>query len=116
MKWFKLEDFECSCCGEDKMEPTLLDMIDDARDRSGIPFIVNSGFRCKKHNASLPGSSPTSSHLKGYAVDIKCTRSRQRFKMFKALIEVGFNRILVYPAFFHVDIDPDKSPEILVLM
>lgn len=36
----------------------------------GIPLKVDSGYRCKELNDSLPHSSPTSQHLIGQAADL----------------------------------------------
>lgn len=38
----------------------------------GKPIIVSSGFRSKALNAVVPGSSNTSHHTLGYAVDFTC--------------------------------------------
>ena len=70
LTYFKLEEFECSCCGEMGMDMGFLHKLDLARGLAKTPFIINSGYRCKKHNKNV-GGKETSSHLKGKAVDIK---------------------------------------------
>lgn len=105
-KYFKeLSDLE-------KMDKEFLFKLDRAREVAQIPFKINSAYRTPEHNAKI-GGKPNSSHLKGLAVDISVTNSRQRFIVLKALIEVGFNRIGVANTFIHVDDSKDKSPEVV---
>lgn len=46
--------------------------LDKIREEVGSPIIVTSWFRCEELNASTPGSSKTSDHMRGFAVDCKC--------------------------------------------
>jgi len=87
-------------------------MLDTARDIAGITFNINSGFRCPRHNKEV-GGSPTSSHLKGLAADIKADTSRKRYLVVKALIQTGFNRIGIGKNFIHVDLDLDKTDNLM---
>jgi len=96
----------------DKMDKTFLLRLDEARERAGIPFIINSGYRTPEHNAKI-GGKPNSSHLKGLAVDISVTNSRQRFIILNALLDVGFTRIGIADTFIHVDLDSEKSKEVI---
>jgi hypothetical protein len=84
-----------------KMEPEFLEKLDEARDIAGIPFVISSGKRCPKHNKEV-GSTSTN-HTLGVASDIRCTNGPARFKIIKALIEVGFSRIGVAKTFIHCD-------------
>ena len=113
MVFFKVSDFDCQDCGKNNMDEMFLQMIDVARNMSGIPFIVNSGYRCIKHNKEIRGKL-TSSHLKGLAADIKCSDSSNRMKIIQACISAGFRRIGVGKGFVHVDIDKSKNDAIWV--
>ncbi len=111
MKYFKLSEFDCPTekgTGK-KMSRKLLSMLDNAREHSGTPFIITSGYRTKKHNDSLEKSSKNSSHLKGLAIDIACDSSVERLKIVKGLIKAGFRRIGIAKTFIHADIDKDKT-------
>jgi len=90
-----------------KMSPILLAYLDKARSIAKTPFIINSAYRTSTHNRDI-GGSETSSHLGGYAVDIKCTTSYIRLIILSALIEAGFTRIGISPTFIHTDVDPIK--------
>lgn len=105
MKYFKRDDFKCKCgCGLNIISDLLTKMLDDARTLAKIPFIVNCGCRCPKHNKE-EGGEDDSSHLRGFACDISAKTSRQRFLILSSLIAVGFNRIGIYKTFIHCDID-----------
>lgn len=114
MKYFNYEEFDSpDVQGSGQlMDPKLLEMIDKARDIYGKPIHVTSGYRTEAHNRKVGGVS-SSSHLKGLAIDVACIKSRDRFEMLNALLEVGFNRIGVASTFIHVDIDKNKSQNVI---
>jgi zinc D-Ala-D-Ala carboxypeptidase len=93
------------------MDEEFLQRLDEAREYAGIPFIINSAWRSKEDNKRV-GGKPNSSHLKGLAVDIKATNSRQRGLILDALRSVGFSRIGIAKTFIHVDLDFDKDQDV----
>ena len=93
------------------MDEEFLQRLDEAREYAGIPFIINSAWRSKEDNKRV-GGKPNSSHLKGLAVDIKATSSRQRGLILDALRSVGFSRIGIAKTFIHVDLDFDKDQDV----
>jgi zinc D-Ala-D-Ala carboxypeptidase len=96
---------------ENNMNKDFLFVLDEAREFAGIPFVINSAYRSPEHPLSI--KNPSSSHIKGLAVDIKATDSITRFKIVKALIEVGFTRIGITDTFIHVDLDLDKTQNVI---
>mgnify|MGYP003627873076 FL=1 len=92
-----------------RMQPSTLQMLDDARGIAGIPFKINSGFRTKEKNLKI-GGVRDSAHLYGYAADIHCTDSTRRAIIIDALRKAGFKRLGVANTFIHCDNDPEKSP------
>ena len=94
------------------MNQEFLSKLDEARELAGIPFKINSAYRSPEHNAKI-GGKPNSSHLRGLAVDISVTNSRQRFVILESLIRVGFNRIGIADTFIHVDLDKEKSEKVV---
>ena len=96
---------------EENMNVNFLAKLDEAREYANIPFIINSAYRSPSHPESI--KNPTSSHIKGLAVDIKAKDSITRFKVLDALIAVGFNRIGIAGTFIHVDLDLDKSQNVI---
>ena len=96
---------------EENMNVNFLAKLDEAREYANIPFIINSAYRSPTHPESI--KNPTSSHIKGLAVDIKAKDSITRFKVLDALIAVGLNRIGIAGTFIHVDLDLDKSQNVI---
>ena len=96
---------------EYKMDVDFLAKLDKAREFAKVPFVINSAYRSAEHPESI--KNPTSSHIKGLAVDIRTTDSRTRYKVLNALIHVGFNRIGIADTFIHVDDDKDKSQQVI---
>ena len=75
MKHFELSEFDCPCgkCTA-SMDGEFLDALDEARELAGVPFSINSGYRCIEHNKSV-GGSKTSSHMLGVAAISAATPS-----------------------------------------
>lgn len=75
IKHFGRHEFACKCgkCGGYPVEPArkLVEMLDSFRERVGLPVYINSGVRCKAHNAACGGST-NSRHMYGDAADIRC--------------------------------------------
>jgi len=96
---------------EENMDANFLNKLDKARSIAGLPFKINSAYRSPDHPLSI--KNPTSSHIKGLAVDISVKDSRTRFIIVDALIKAGFNRIGIADTFIHVDFDLDKSNKVI---
>ena len=94
------------------MSSEFLSKLDEAREIAQIPFVINSAWRSVEKNKEVGGKF-NSSHLKGLAVDISVTNSRQRFVILESLIKVGFNRIGIADTFIHVDLDKEKSEKVI---
>lgn len=107
-KHFDFDEFGCNCgCGLNLINPQLIDMLDEAREIANRPFRITSGYRCEKWNRLIGGVSD-SAHTHGWAADIACTNSIDRYMIMKALFRTRFERIEAAPTWLHVDIDPTK--------
>ena len=105
MKWFKEKEFACKCCGQlpplarENVKALVSEVLDPVRERLGMPIVVNSGYRCEKHNKDV-GGVRNSQHLRGEAADIHC-QDNERLK--QLIIENGkFDQLITYPTFLHV--------------
>lgn len=73
--YFTRVECRCKCGGwycngypAEMVEKTMR-MADEIRRRAGVPLSVNSGVRCKQHNADVGGVC-NSLHLTGQAIDL----------------------------------------------
>ena len=109
MKYFNYDEFDSPDApgSGNLMEPDFLEMLDKAREISGIPFIITSGYRTEDWNDHVGGKSD-SAHVHGCAADIACTTSRDRFLIITGLLSAGFDRIGIGETFIHVDNDWEK--------
>ena len=105
MKWFKEKEFACKCCGQlpplarENVKALVREVLDPVREKLGMPIVVNSGYRCEKHNKDV-GGVRNSQHLRGEAADIHC-QDNERLK--QLIIENGkFDQLITYPSFLHV--------------
>lgn len=75
IQFFSRAEFRCQCggkyCNGFPAEPAeeTVRMADEIRRRAGVALNVNSGVRCKRHNAEVGGVS-NSLHTTGQAVDL----------------------------------------------
>ena len=75
------------------------DVLDPAREKLGMPIVVNSGFRCPVHNKAV-GGVYNSQHVCGQAADVHCEDNQ---KLAKVIVENGrFDQLILYPTFVHV--------------
>lgn len=69
-KHFKLEEFSCKHCGENKMNEDFIWKLDDLRHRCGFALNITSGYRCPEHNNRVSSTGLYGPHTTGRAVDI----------------------------------------------
>lgn len=106
MKYFGMEEFRCKCCGSTgspqavaNIEALVENVLDPAREKLGEPIVVNSGYRCPKHNLAVGGVT-NSQHMKGEAADIRCTDIR---RLKQIIIDDGrYDQLIDYGTFLHV--------------
>ena len=116
LKYFKLSEFDCPCekgSGK-KMDKKFLEKLDYARHNAGIPFKINSAYRCEARN-TLVGGRVGSSHLKFLAVDIGYFGSRERYLILQSLMQMGITRFGIAKGFIHCDVDKMKDPDVIWL-
>ena len=105
-KNFRLEEFACKHCGENKIEHELIDKLQSLREDLGFPFVITSGYRCSEHPVERKKSKPGTHNL-GIAVDIGCSH-KQALQIVSAAEGYGFTGIGVNQKgngrFIHLDI------------
>lgn len=107
-RYFQPAEFACKCCGQNGIDPQLVDMLDELRDQCGFPLVISSGYRCTKRNQAV-GGARSSAHVEGYAVDIRCHGLRAH-RVLEVAMLMGFPGIGVKQTgaienrFIHLDI------------
>ena len=112
---FDKSEMECNCgkCkNQVNISPDLIERLEAIRWRIGRPISITSGVRCPEYNKEV-GGKPTSSHLKGLAVDIEIDGSLHRMKFVDEAIDAGVRRMGIGSNFIHVDIDLEKPQDVM---
>lgn len=101
-------EFYCKCgiCARQIVEKELVERLEHLRNSVGHPLLVNSGYRCARHN-ELVGGRPNSAHLYGKAADI--SSSGLTGKEIAQHAERYFDRIGVADSWIHVDVLPGAA-------
>ncbi len=120
--WTDVDHFEPKEFEDDQgnswIDPGLVYLLDHAREETSVPFRITSACRNPKQN-TLVGGSKTSAHLEGLAVDIDFNNYYELYEIVRALISVGFRRIIICynknknKSFLHTDIDHDRPNPLL---
>ena len=111
LRWFRISEFDDKTApgsGVNMRVDTLM-LLDAARGRAGVPFVINSGYRTPERNKAV-GGVKDSAHLGGWAADIRCRDESEQKIICAALYACGFRRFGLARTFVHVDNDPAKRP------
>jgi hypothetical protein len=91
--------------------------MEEVRDLlGGKPILISSGYRSLAVNRAL-GSSDTSAHVKGYAVDFICPAFGSPLAICKALSKskLEFDQIIEEGTWVHISFDPRMRGEVLTM-
>jgi hypothetical protein len=99
---FRLSEFRCKCkrCDTVLVDTELVEILQKIRDHFGVSIDINSGYRCKAHNAEV-GGDPNSSHMQGMAADI-VVHGIEPKEVAKVAESMGVKRIGLYEDFVHI--------------
>ena len=109
MRYFKIEEFACKCCGQVHMNQDFLDQLEIARGIRGVTYYIESGYRCPVHNKAV-GSTSTN-HTKGMAADIRAITGYVRGRVLAGLYGAGFKRIGISFKGGFIHADSNDGPE-----
>jgi len=102
VKYFRLEEFNCTHTNKNEMDPDFLERLDFLREECGFPFTITSGYRDKSHpneaRKKIPGT-----HNQGIAADIAISNGTERINIVHQALKMGFGGIGVAKTFVHVD-------------
>jgi len=100
---FSREEFSCPCCSGNKIDYIFVGKLEELRIAYGKPLVINSGYRCRDHNAAIGGAAK-SKHISGIAVDLKVMTGKERFEILRLALQLGFTGIGIANSFVHLDI------------
>ena len=106
---FRAKEFECKCgkCAYTLIDELLITYLQRIRNHFGAPVIINSGYRCDKHNKKVGGSAK-SKHKEGRAADI-VVRGIKPIEVSRYAETIGIRGIGLYDTFTHIDTRANKS-------
>lgn len=116
VRYFTREEFKCKCGGKYcngypvDIDMNMVKIADKIRAKIGKPITVNSGLRCKTHNANVGGVS-NSQHLYGNAADLGCPSGCTTAQMASIAEEImgDTGGIGTYSWGIHIDTRSTKS-------
>ena len=116
IRYFTRSEFKCKCGGRFcngypvEIDMNMVKIADEIRNRIGKPIQINSGIRCKTHNANVGGVS-NSQHLYGNAADLGCPSGCTPEQMASIAEEImgDTGGIGTYPWGIHIDTRSTKS-------
>ncbi len=102
-KYFKIEEFDCQCTGNNEMKEEFIHKLDELREACGFSFNITSGYRDPSHPIEARKSKP-GTHAQGIAADIAVANGAERYKIVSEAMRLGFTGVGVAKTFIHVDI------------
>jgi zinc D-Ala-D-Ala carboxypeptidase len=111
---FGRDEFKCSHCGEENMDPEFMDALQELRDQFG-PMQISSGYRCANHKAEKRKAKP-GTHFSGKAADIAVSRGDAVKLLRLALLDGRFSGFGIQQKkggrFIHLDSTTTNRPTI----
>ena len=102
VKFFRLEEFNCTHTNLNEMDDAFLERLDQLREECGFPFRITSGYRDATHPAEASKATP-GTHNQGIAADIAVSNGVERMNLVHNALKMNFGGIGVAKGFVHVD-------------
>lgn len=107
---FKSTELDCkgkSCCSQTVIDDQLVVYLQRIRNHFDKPVVINSGYRCSKHNKAVGGAT-LSKHRFGMAADIVVKGVKPQ-EVAQYCESIGIMGIGLYDTFTHIDTRRNKS-------
>ena len=104
LKYFRPREFS----HPELVDPKLVDMLDEMRNRCGFRMDITSSYRSGPHMGKRKSSHQVGSDGFYHGVDIAAATGRKRYYLVQYAISVGFRRIGVYDRHIHLDVATDR--------
>lgn len=103
---FSSDEFRCPDCGKGRPTGRLLNVLQGARLTAGVPILITSGYRCRRHNLEVGGCEPCE-HGNYYteeteAADVFCQAAQMRYLLLKSFLDQGVTRIGIGNYHLHI--------------
>lgn len=99
-------ELRCSCCGENKMDPSFLVRLQDIREIFGVPMHISSAYRCPIFNMRISKTGAKGPHCTGRAVDVLVSH-QDALRLIRIALERGITGIGIKQhgdgRFIHID-------------
>lgn len=111
---FSSKEFTCQCsnsdCVDQKISKNLVENLEKCRQEFGKAVMINSGYRCPKHNVAI-GGAKNSQHIHGKAADTrpKILTTDTMDEWFK-VVSSSFKALGIAQSFIHVDVREMEGP------
>ena len=109
-KNFDIDEFACSHCGKNEIDPKVIDLAQKIRDQFGKPMAVTSGYRCPDHPAEKSKMQP-GTHARGIAVDVAVSHKDAR-ELTRIILDLDVGGVGINQKgsgrFVHFDLDPTR--------
>lgn len=104
----------------DNLRSTAIKMVEVRKLLGNKPIIVSSGYRSPELNKVIPGSSDTSAHTKGYAVDFTCPGFGTPLEICEAIaksrtMDSVDQLIHEFGSWVHISFDPRNRRQVLTI-
>ena len=109
-EFFDHGEFGCHCNGKYcdgfpvEPSPELVSKCDEIRRRLGVPVYINSGVRCRQHNAAVGGVA-NSLHCDGDAADLRSEKSPQEMYSVAEKVLGNTGELGIYSWGIHVGVN-----------
>ena len=105
---FSESELSCHCCGKgvEKINPRLLELLEQLRANVGGPLEISCAYRCPSHNREV-GGVDNSQHVLGNAADVQTPdyewcHTPEQLKWFCE--QLPFDGVGIYSWGCHVDV------------
>jgi uncharacterized protein YcbK (DUF882 family) len=109
---FMAYDFRCACCGYALINLDMVIVAQHVRNLVNRVVLVNSGWRCPRHNDEI-GGADYSTHIRGDAADLTWSNAKKDLvnPEFRALIRKipGLKGIGWGKTFLHIDVWEERK-------
>lgn len=112
MRYFTEKEFNDIGCSLSDMNEDFMILIEKIRKICDFSFIITSAYRTKEYELKK-GRNGTSSHCKGIAIDIKANKDSEKYLIVQTALSCGINRIGIGSNFVHLDVDKDKTQNVI---